>query len=71
MEPKDFSNAFNSAQKEIRYAYRGLNRKRQIIDLTLDELHEMQMAMIENAVTIKESHNFPEANFVINHVKAL
>jgi hypothetical protein len=71
MEPKDFSNAFNSAQKEIRYAYRGLNRKRQIIDLTLDELHEMQMAMIEDVVTAKESQGFPEANLVINHVRAL
>jgi hypothetical protein len=71
MEPKDFSNAFNNAQKEIRYAYRGLNRKRQIIDLTLDELHEMQMAMIEDAVAIKESQNFPEANLVINHVRTL
>ncbi len=71
MEPKDFSNAFNSAQKEIRYAYRGLNRKRQIIDLTLHELHEMQMAMVEDAVAIKESQNFPEANLVINHVRTL
>ena len=51
--------------------YYGLSRKRQIVDLTLDELHEMQMAMIENAVTIKESQNFPEANFVINHIRTL
>jgi hypothetical protein len=71
MEPKDFSNAFNSAQKEIRYAYRGLNRKRQLIDATLNELHEMQMAMVEDAVAIKESQNFPEANLVINHVRTL
>jgi len=51
--------------------YYGLSRKRQIIDLTLDELHEMQMAMIEDVVTAKESQGFPEANLVINHVKAL
>jgi hypothetical protein len=51
--------------------YYGLARKRQLIDLTLDELHEMHMAMIEDAVAIKESQNFPEANFVINHIRAL
>jgi hypothetical protein len=51
--------------------YYGLARKRQIIDLTLDQLHEMHMAMIEDAVAIKESQNFPEANFVINHVRTL
>ena len=51
--------------------YYGLSRKRKIVDLTLDELHEMQMAMIEDVVTAKESQGFPEANLVINHVKAL
>jgi hypothetical protein len=71
MEPKDFSNAFKNAQYEIRYAYSGLNRKRQLINATLDELHEMQMAMVEDAVAIKESQNFPEANLVINHVRTL
>jgi hypothetical protein len=71
MEPKDFSNAFNSAQKEIRYAYRGLNRKRQIVDQTLIQLHEMQMAMIEDAVSVKESKGFPEANKLIDYIKGL
>ncbi len=51
--------------------YYGLSRKRQIVDLTLDELHEMQMAMIEDVVTAKESQGFPEANLVINHVRTL
>jgi hypothetical protein len=51
--------------------YYGLSRKRQLIDATLDELHEMQMAMIEDVVTAKESQGFPEANLVINHVRAL
>jgi hypothetical protein len=51
--------------------YYGLSRKRQIIDLTLDELHEMQMSMIEDVVTAKESQGFPEANLVINHVRTL
>ena len=51
--------------------YYGLSRKRQIVDLTLDELHEMQMSMIEDVVTAKESQGFPEANLVINHVRTL
>jgi hypothetical protein len=51
--------------------YYGLSRKRQIVDLTLAELHEMQMAMIEDVVTAKESQGFPEANLVINHVRTL
>lgn len=70
MEPKDFSNAFNNAQREIRYAYSGLNRKRKIINATLDELHVMQMEMIEDAVAAKEYAGFPEANEVINYIKA-
>jgi hypothetical protein len=61
----DYSNQY---YKSAKYS---LSRKRQIIDLTLDELHEMQMAMIEDAVAIKESQNFPEANFVINHIRTL
>ena len=70
MEPKDFSNAFKNAQYEIRYAYSGLNRKRQLINATLDELHTMQMEMIEDAVLTKEYTGFPEANEVINYIKA-
>jgi hypothetical protein len=51
--------------------YYGLNRKRQIVDQTLNELHEMQMAMIEDAVAAKESKGFPEANELINHIRGL
>jgi hypothetical protein len=61
----DYSNQF---YKSARYS---LNRKRQIINQTLEELHEMQMAMIEDAVIQKESEGFPEANQVINHIRAL
>jgi len=52
----------------IRYS---LSRKRQIINETLDELHAMQMAMIDAAVLAKEYAGFPEANEVINRIRAL
>ena len=61
----DYSNQF---YKSARYS---LNRKRQIINQTLEELHVMQMEMIEGAVAAKESQGFPEANEVINHIRAL
>jgi|688.fasta_scaffold130057_3 hypothetical protein len=70
MEPKDFSNAFNSARQEIRYA-QGLSRKRQIIQHQLDALHTMNMEMIDKVVEIKEREGFPEATQLINYVRGL
>ncbi len=70
MEPKDFSNTFNRAQQEIRYA-QGLGRKRQIINQQLEELHSIHMEMIECAVQAKEAQGFPEANELINCIRAL
>lgn len=70
MEPKDFSNPFNRARQEIRYA-KGLWRKRQIINAHLEELDAMHSDMIENAVQVKETQGFPEANVVIAHIRAL
>ena len=52
----------------VRYS---LSRKRQIINETLDELHVMQMAMIDAAVLAKEYAGFPEANEVINRIRTL
>jgi hypothetical protein len=54
--------------KNINYkvTYSGLNRKRQVIDKTLEELHNMQMQMIEEAVVYS---NCREANEVINYIK--
>ncbi len=49
-----------------RVTFSGLNRKRQIIDKTLEDLHNMQMQMIEEAV---EGSNFKQANEVINYIK--
>jgi len=70
MEPKDFSNAFNSARQEIRYA-QGLSRKRKIIQLQLDALHTMQLEMIDEVVEAKEREGFPEATQVIDYVRSL
>ena len=70
MEPKDFSNAFNSARQEIRYA-QGLSRKRKIIQHQLDALHTMQLEMIDEVVEAKESEGFPEATEVINYIRSL
>lgn len=70
MEPKDFSNAFNSARQEIRYA-QGLSRKRKIIQLQLDALHTMQLEMIDEVVESKEREGFPEATEVINYIRSL
>ncbi len=70
MEPKDFSNAFNSARQEIRYA-QGLSRKRKIIQLQLDALHTMQLEMIDEVVEAKEREGFPEATQVINYIRSL
>jgi len=61
----DYSNQF---YKSARYS---LNRKRQIIDAVCNDLYEMQMHMIEDAVLLKESAGFPEANEAINRIRAL
>ncbi len=61
----DYSNQY------YRSAKYSLNRKRQVIDHVLNDLHDMQMQMIEDAVLIKESAGFPEANQVIDHIRAL
>jgi hypothetical protein len=54
--------------KNINYhvTYNGLNRKRQVIDNLLEDLHNMQMQMIEEALS---SSKLSEANEVINHIK--
>lgn len=58
----------NHSYGPIRYS---LNRKRQVINETLAELHTMQMEMIEDAVLAREYAGFPEANEVIDYIKAL
>ena len=51
--------------------YSGLNRKRQVIDQVLNDLHTMQMDMIESAVQIREGQGFPEAREVIEYIRSL
>jgi hypothetical protein len=51
--------------------YSGLNRKRQVIDQVLNDLHTMQMDMIESAVQIREGQGFPEAREVIDYIRSL
>lgn len=59
--------------KNITYSVRlgGLNRKRQVIDQVLNDLHTMQMDMIESAVQIREGQGFPEAREVIGYIRSL
>jgi len=45
-----------------------MNRKRQIIDQQLDELHNLQLAMIDAAV---ESSDLSQANEVIDYIRSL
>jgi hypothetical protein len=54
-----------------RVKYSGLNRKRQVIDEVLNDLHTMQMDCIELAVLIKEDQGFPEATQLINYIRGL
>lgn len=61
----DYSNQYYRINKI------SLNRKRQIINHIVDDLHIMQTQMIEDAVLIKESAGFPEANEIINRIRAL
>lgn len=54
----DYSNRF---YKNIR-----LSRKRQIIDQTLDELHNMQLDMVDQAVMLSD---LQQAKDIINVIK--
>jgi hypothetical protein len=45
-----------------------MNRKRQIIDQQLDELHNLQLAMIDAAV---ESSDLSQAREVIDYIRSL
>lgn len=53
-----------------------MNEKRRIIPRNkaqefVNELHEIQMDMIEAVVISRERQGFPEANQVIEHIKNL
>jgi len=61
-------NYSNQYYKSTKYS---MNRKRQIIDAIVNNLHNTQMEMIEDAVLARESAGFPEANELINYIRAL
>ena len=49
------------------YQAQHISRKRQIIDQTLDQLHEMQMQMIEDALALSDMSHAQE---LIKHIMA-
>ena len=50
------------------YKVSGLSRKRQIINRQLDELHNMQLDMIDQAVDYSDLHDAQE---LIEYIKSL
>lgn len=61
----DYSRQFPGYQK---VSFQSANRKRQIIETMLAELHEMQAEMIEQAL---EYSDLEEAKILINHIRGL
>jgi hypothetical protein len=70
MDPKDFKTRPHFYQNEKYTFARGAstNRKRQIIDQMLAELHEAQMDMIDQAV---EYSDLRQAQEVIDRIRSL
>ena len=70
MEPKDFKTRPHFYQNEKYTISRGpsLNRKRQVINPMLNELHEAQLAMIDQAV---EYSDLRQAQEVIDYIRSL
>ena len=58
-------NYSNSRYGTIKYS---LNRKRQIIDAQLNELHAIHLDMIDQAV---EASDLAQANEIINYIRSL
>jgi plasmid maintenance system killer protein len=70
MKNEDYSKMFNSfrnAQYTVRYASK-MNRKRQIVNKLLDELHNSQLEMIDRAV---DQSDLSQAREVIDHIRSL
>lgn len=61
----DYSRQFGGYR---RVEFQSLNRKRQIVNAMLEELHELHAHMIEEALARSD---FEEARIVINHVRGL
>ena len=70
MESEDYSKMFNSfrnAKYTVRYASK-MNRKRQVVNKLLDELHNSQLDMIDRAV---EYSDLSQAQAVIDRIRSL
>lgn len=70
MNPKDFRSRphFYQNEKYVVMGQPSLNRRRQIINQTLNELHNMQLDMIDQAV---EYSDLARAKELIDHVRSL
>lgn len=70
MESEDYSKMFNSfrnAKFTVHYASK-LNRKRQIVNKLMDELHNSQLDMIDMAV---EKSDLSQAKDVIDRIRGM
>ncbi len=60
---------YSAPQRYASAVYRvSLNRKRQVINQTLDQLHEMQLDMIDQAVALSD---LAQAKQAIDHIRSL
>lgn len=70
MNDEDYSKMFNSfrnAKFTVHYSGK-LNRKRQVVNKLLDELHNTQLDMIDRAV---DQSDLAQAREVIDHIRSL
>jgi len=67
MKDEDFGNAYRNAKYTVRYASK-MNRKRQVVNKLLDELHNSQLDMIDLAV---EQSDLSQAQAVIDRIRSL
>jgi hypothetical protein len=67
MKDEDFGNAYRNAKYTVRYASK-MNRKRQVVNKLLDELHNSQLDMIDRAV---EYSDLSQAQAVIDRIRSL
>ena len=67
MKDEDFGNAYRNAKYTVRYASK-MNRKRQVVNKLMDELHNSQLDMIDLAV---EQSDLSQAQAVIDRIRSL
>lgn len=70
MNDEDYSKMFNSfrnAKFTVHYSGK-LNRKRQVVNKLLDELHNTQLDMIDQVV---DQSDLAQAREVLDHIRSL